>query len=128
MFDLHPLIARASAWLTSILATPAPREVPLFPLPPVDPARVVAAVGRSLGALAKDITSGDRHHGAVRARHAAALTLRRLGLSYPQIAVVIRWDNHASAIHAVKRAETRMAEPAFAAAVEAGMSAARGGT
>ena len=132
MFDLPRLITRARAWLGDLFYPPAappwrlPGNTP--PPPPISPPAVIAAVGLMLGALPKDITGARRHRGTVRARHAAALALRRIGLSYPEIARCVGWDDHSTAMSAVRHAEGREAsEPAFAAAVEAGIAAARGG-
>ena len=128
MFDLPRLITRARAWLGDIFPAPAPRVVPLPVHRALNPPAVIAAVGLMLGALPKDITGARRHRGTVRARHAAALALRRIGLSYPEIARCVGWDDHSTAMSAVRHAEGREAsEPAFAAAVEAGIAAARGG-
>lgn len=127
MLDLRSIGARIRAFFVGPFDRPAPYVVRLpEPPPPVVPAKVVAAVGASLGATVGDITGGRRHRGAVRARHAAAFALRRLGLSYPEIAVAVRWEDHSTAIAAVRGAEQRMAEPRFAAAVEAGVAAGRG--
>lgn len=94
----------------------------------VHPSLVVAATAASLGSTVEDVTGGRRFKGSIRARHAAALALRRLGLSYPEIAVVIRWGDHSTAHNAVRCAEGRvLSEPAFAAAVEAGVAAGRAG-
>lgn len=117
---IRGMFVRAVSWLGDRFFPPPARVI--FPAPAPLADRVVAAVGRALGALPKDITSGGRHRGTVRARHASALALRRLGLSFPEVARACGWTDHTSAMSAVARAEARMIEPAFALAVEAGLA------
>lgn len=118
------MIARLINWISKAIA-PRPREAMHLKLE-VKPSEVVAAAAIALGATAEDVTSGRRYKGSIRARHASALALRRLGLSYPEIAVVIHWTDHSTAMNAVRVAEAReVAEPSFRAAVAAGIAAGR---
>ena len=100
--------------------SPPPREK-------AGPLEVVTVVAGMLGATVANAIGGRKYKGAIRARHASALALRRLGLSYPHIAVVLGLGDHGSAMYACERATVReQDEPAFAQAVTAGVLAGRG--
>lgn len=120
MLDLPRILTRARSWLGDRFFPPArvvlPARAPLAD-------RVIATVGRSLRVRPADITSGARYQRAIAARHASALALRRLGLSFPEIARTCGWSETQTAVRAVEGAGVRLINPAFAAAVDAGVLA-----
>ena len=88
------------------------------------PATVVSVVALALGSTSGEVRGGHRYKGCVRARHAAALALRECGLSMSEIAEAIGVSDHTTVTNALVRARSRSAlEPAFAAAVQAGIAA-----
>lgn len=88
------------------------------------PATVISVVAMALGSTSGEVRGGHRYKGCVRARHAAALALRECGLSMSEIAEAIGVSDHTTVTNALVRARSRSAlEPAFAAAVKAGIDA-----
>jgi DNA-binding NarL/FixJ family response regulator len=88
------------------------------------PATVISVVALALGSTSGEVRGGHRYKGCVRARHAAALALRECGLSMSEIASAIGVSDHTTVTNALVRARSRSAlEPAFAAAVQAGIAA-----
>lgn len=86
------------------------------------PATVISVVALALGSTSGEVRGGHRYKGCVRARHAAALALRECGLSMSKIADAIGVSDHTTVTNALVRARSRYAlEPAFAAAVQAGI-------
>lgn len=83
----------------------------------------IGAVARALGSTYKDVVSGERYAGAIRARQAAVLTLRRLGLTYSAIGKALRSQNHTTIRENEGKALAReQAEPTFARVVAAGVA------
>jgi len=93
--------------------------------PAVMARRVVTVVAESLGSRYQDVVQGRRYRGAVKSRSASCFVLRKLGMSWHEIARAINAPDHSTARSAGETAEARMSERGFAAAVEAGLAAGR---
>lgn len=92
------------------------------PLPRTGPLGLIAQISIRLGATIADTIGGRRYKGSVNARFASSLVLRRLGFSFPDIAELLGYADHTSAMHACGVATGREnLSPAFRDAVAYGV-------
>lgn len=64
---------------------------------------ILAAVSEYFGVTVRDIRGPDRIDQIALARHTAAWMMRQTGMSYPAIKNAIHWNDHTTAMAAVKR-------------------------
>ena len=87
--------------------------------------KVLRAVASSMRLIPADLYGGRMFPRACAGRKAAAYALRKLGLTFQQIATALRYKNHTTARRSAKLGRELMIQREFAAAVEAGIAAGK---
>lgn len=79
---------------------------------------IVRTVAAEHGLTTDEIRGMERRHKLAPARQKLMLELRRAGLSYPRIAMLMSGRNHRSIMWGVKRAQERETAQSFHAAAD----------